>query len=226
MKILLMEDDPGINELLTFHLKSKGYEVVSTVNGQEALEAFNETIQLAILDIMVPKVDGFQVLEAIRRISQIPILFLTAMDSEVDKLKALGLGADDYVTKPFSFMEVLYRVNALIRRAYDYQANKVTKQVIHKGLVFHVAEHSVTLDGQSLELNAKEYELLLYLASNPGQVFTKKQLYEQVWGESFYGDDNTVMVHISRLREKLKDDSKEPLYIKTLKGLGYRMEKS
>lgn len=225
-RILIMEDDQGINQLLTLHLKNENMEVVSTYDGEEALQAFDENFHLVILDVMVPKLDGFQVLKKIRERSTVPVIFLTARTDEIDKLNGLGIGADDYITKPFSVMEVIYRVKANLRRNYEYINHQSTSDVLeHKGLAMDLGEKRITLDGQDVQLNAKEYELLQCFMENPGRVYTKKQLYEKVWDEMYVGDDNTVMVHISRLREKLSDTTKSPRFIKTIKGLGYRMEK-
>lgn len=224
--ILILEDDFGINQLLTSELKNHGFNIVQSFDGEEAIANFNDHIDLAILDIMVPKTDGLEVMKYIRENSNIPILFLTAKDEELNKIHTLGLGADDYITKPFSMIEVLYRIKAQLRRYYDYN-HKQERQVIlkYKDLVLNSETHTLKKGDHFVDLSVKEFELLEALMSNLGQVFTKQQLYEQIWQEEYYGDDNTVMVHISKLRERIGDSSRNPTYIKTIKGLGYRMEK-
>lgn len=223
-KIMILEDDPGINQLLATQLAAEGFEVLQAYDGEEAINLFDSTVDMAVLDIMVPKKDGYQVLEHIRTISHIPILFLTARNDDLDKIRALGLGADDYVEKPFSLIEVIYRCKAHLRRYKQY--HNTTESIIYHGeLCLNRQTFEVTYKNQPLTLNLKEFELLAFFMNNIGQVFTKQQLYEKVWGEDYFGDDNTVMVHISRIRDKLKDDPKKPKYIKTIKGLGYRMEK-
>jgi DNA-binding response OmpR family regulator len=224
-KILLLEDEPGINRLLTLQLQSEGYEVVQAFDGEQAIQYFNNSFHLAILDIMVPKINGFAVLEHIRKDSLIPILFLTARNEDIDKMQALGMGADDYITKPFSLTEIVYRCKAHLRRAFEYTQVRNQSVWSHHDLVLNKDTFEVNLNGAPLQLNVKEFELLTFFMTHVGQVFTKQQLYEQVWQADFFGDDNTVMVHISRLREKLNDNPKRPTYIKTIKGLGYRMEK-
>ncbi len=226
-KILILEDDFAINHLLTQQLKTEGFEVVQSYNGEEALDLFDNSIDLAILDIMVPKINGVTVMKKIRYTSMIPIIFLTAKDEEIDKIRALGLGADDYITKPFSMIEVIYRIKGQIRRFYEYnqhQETDIQTLFTHGDLQLNVIDCILTINGQMIDLGVKEFELLTFFMRHIGQVFTKHQLYEQVWGEEFHGDDNTVMVHISKLREKIGDSSKNPKYIKTIKGLGYRME--
>jgi len=226
-KILILEDDLGINNLITMQLHSEGYEVIQAFDGQEAINLFDNTFDLAILDIMVPIKDGFEVLEHIRKSSIIPIIFLTARDEDMDKMRALGLGADDYVTKPFSIVEVVYRCKAHLRRYLNYSnpTNELSDSVTHGDIYMQRSTFEATLSDEPLNLSVKEFELLWFFTEHIGQVFTRQQLYEHVWGAEYFGDDNTIMVHISRLREKLGENPKQPKYIKTIKGLGYRMEK-
>lgn len=224
--ILILEDDFGINQLISDELKHYGFTVIQSFDGEEAIKKFSPQIDLAILDIMVPKLGGIEVMKHIRKNSNIPILFLTAKDEEVDKIKALSLGADDYITKPFSMIELLYRVKAQLRRYYDYSHQELPQEVMqYKDLHLDTKTHTLKKDGLLIELSVKEFELLEVFMGSIGQVFTKQQLYEQVWQEDYYGDDNTLMVHISKLREKIADSSKNSTYIKTVKGLGYRMER-
>lgn len=225
--ILILEDDFAINQLLSNQLKKEGYEVIQAFDGEEALSKFSSTIDLAILDIMVPKKDGLSVLNEIRKISKIPILFLTAKVEEIDKVLALGLGADDYITKPFSTVEVVYRVKAHLRRYYEYNLDKEASPdiLVHGDLELDMKSFTFKKNGEIVDLGVKEFELLSFFLTHVGQVFTKHQLYEKVWADEFHGDDNTVMVHISKLREKIGDTPKNSKYIRTIKGLGYRMEK-
>jgi len=224
-KVLLMEDDPGINTLLAMQLKAEGYDVCQTYDGQEAIDKFDDSFHLAILDIMVPIKDGYEVLEYIRTRSHIPIVFLTARNEDLDKMRALGLGADDYVTKPFSVVEVVYRVKAHLRRYFQYTTQSTSESVTVQEITIDKIRCEVKFKNQLISLNAKEYEMLLFFMEHPGQVFTKKQLYEKIWSDEYFGDDNTIMVHISRLREKLGDSPKNSKYIRTIKGLGYRLKK-
>lgn len=225
-KVLLLEDDIGINKLLTDQLTKEGITVVRTFDGLEAIQAFDNSIDLAILDIMVPKLDGVEVLSRIRKISNIPVVFLTAKDSEVDKVLGLGLGADDYIIKPFSMIEVVYRIKAHLRRQLNYnQVHDNKKPILNYGdIEIDPNRMIVKVDNRVISFSVKEFELLYFFINSPGQVFTKQQLYEQIWQENYIGDDNTIMVHISRIRDKIQDNPKTPRYIKTIKGLGYRLE--
>ncbi|MBI9013510.1 MAG: response regulator transcription factor [Clostridiales bacterium] len=226
-KILLLEDDLGINNLITMQLQAEGYDVIQAFDGLEAINLFDQTFDLAILDVMVPIKDGFEVLEHIRKSSIIPIIFLTARNEDMDKMRALGLGADDYITKPFSIIEVIYRCKAHLRRYLNYSnpENNVSDIIKHGDICMQKSTFEATLNDESLNLSVKEFELLWFFIEHVGQVFTRQQLYEQVWDAEYFGDDNTIMVHISRIREKLGENPKHPKYIKTIKGLGYRMEK-
>lgn len=227
-KILIMEDDENINQLIKLHLQKEQYQVIQAFNGLEALEKFDETIDLAILDVMVPKKNGVEVLTEIREISTIPIIFLTAKDEDADKVLALGLGADDYVTKPFSVIELISRVKAHLRRSQQYLGTikaDAAALLTNGEIKMDLSTYKVYKDDQEVVVISKEFKLLQFFMENQGRVFTKKQLYENVWEEAYFGDDNTIMVHISRLREKLESNPKEPKLIKTIKGLGYRMEK-
>lgn len=227
-KILLLEDDHGIHQLLSSQLTSEGYQVISAYTGDEAKELFDDSIHLAILDIMVPGASGIEILKFIRESSLIPVLFLTAKDADIDKVMGLGLGADDYITKPFSLIEVVYRVKAHLRRYVDYNEKTVEDEpstLTYGDIHLDIKQYEASFMGESISLSVKEFELLAYFMKHPGQVFTKQQLYETIWDAEYYDDDNTIMVHISRIRDKLKDRGKKPKYIKTIKGLGYRMEK-
>lgn len=225
MNILIVEDEQDIRELLEIHLSKEGYKIFTAEDGVQALNIFeNGDIDIALLDVMIPKIDGFKVLKKIRETSEIPVIFITARDEEADKILGLGLGADDYVIKPFSPIEITARVQAQLRRYYKY-TNKTHKNgVIIGELTLDKESCSIYKNNIELALNPKEYRLLEFILENPGKVYTKKQLYEVVWQSPYYGDSNTIMVHISHIREKIEDDPKNPQYLKTIRGIGYKME--
>jgi len=225
-RILIAEDETDINNLLRLHLINEGYEVTQAFDGMDAWKEFKANeFDLLILDVMMPIIDGFTLLEMIRKESELPILFITARVEESDKILGLGLGADDYVVKPFSPIEVVSRVKAHLRRYLKY-SNK-QHQTIHKNgdIEVNIENYIVLKDQQEVKLNPKEFKILSLLIQNIGRIFTKEQLYENVWGEEYYEDSNTIMVHMSHLRERIEDNPRKPIYIKTVKGLGYRMEK-
>ena len=226
--ILIAEDDKDLRQLLELHLIKEGFIVYAAENGLKALEIFiiNE-INLAILDIMMPGLDGFNLLRKIRETSEIPVMFLTARGEDPDKILGLGLGADDYMVKPFNPIELIARVHSQLRRSYKYKvALKIPDNLIIEigDLTFDKNSYSVYKDDIQLECNGKELKLLQIFMENVGRVYTKKQLYEAVWEEPYYGDDNTIMVHISHLRDKIEDNPKTPQYIKTIRGIGYKLE--
>ncbi|HHV65719.1 MAG TPA: response regulator transcription factor [Peptococcaceae bacterium] len=228
MTILIAEDEMDIRNLVQLNLEREGYVVIAVKDGLEALEVIRkEAIDLAILDVMMPNLDGFNLLRKIRQISNIPVIFLTARGDDMDKVLGLGIGADDYLVKPFSMAELIARVGAQLRRKHQYSLPKQLKpeQVVYGDLVLDKNGCSVYKNGVPVELNAKEYKLLEYLMENPARVFTKKQLYRAVWDEETYYDDNTIMVHISHLRNKIEKDPKNPEYIKTIRGIGYKFHK-
>lgn len=224
--ILIAEDDYDIRKLLRIHVENAGYEVIEACNGLEALDIINKSkVHLLLLDIMMPKCNGFEVIKKLRSNSvYIPIIVITARVEEDNKLLGLSLGSDDYICKPFSYREVISRINVQLRRNYRY--NDDSQQVYENGdLQLDYNQYIVTKNGVQLYLNPKEIKLLEVFMSNPNRVFTKKQLYEKVWNEMYFGDDNTIMVHISMLRDKIEDNPKKPIYIQTIKGVGYRMMK-
>ncbi|MDO9493026.1 response regulator transcription factor [Acetobacterium sp.] len=227
MNVLVAEDENDIRNLLKLHLEENGYTVFSAADGLEALAIFkNNAINLGIFDVMMPRLDGFNLLRKIRETSQIPVIFLTARGSEMDKVLGLGLGGDDYLVKPFSMAELIARVSAHLRRNYEYSDNnQMMKPHLNVGnLCLDEDGCCLYVDGVLVELSAKEYLILQFLMKNPDKVFTKKQLYRQVWEEELYYDDNTIMVHISRLRNKLEADPRNPEYIKTIRGIGYKFQ--
>ncbi|SDC36754.1 DNA-binding response regulator, OmpR family, contains REC and winged-helix (wHTH) domain [Terribacillus halophilus] len=225
--IMLVEDDAQINEMVSDHLKKEGYEVFSVFDGQAALDLFaRKSVDLIILDLMLPSVNGLDMLQLIRRKSMLPILIMSAKDSDVDKALGLGFGADDYIGKPFSLIELTARVKAVLRRSKQYSLPVEEKEqlVQVRDLIIDLNNFSVSKRGEKINLTAKEFQILRLLATSPNQVFTKGQLFESVWKEAYYGDDNVINVHIRRLRGKIEDDASAPMYIKTVWGIGYKME--
>ena len=224
--ILLVDDEDALQKLLTYPLEREGYRVVVARDGQEALERFAaEQPDLVVLDIMLPKVDGLEVCKRLRAKSTVPIIMLTARDDELDKVVGLELGADDYITKPFSIREFRSRIRALLRRAAlpPFGAEVDVEQVIAlDGLRVDVARRTVEVDGHPVQLTYVEFELLRTLASQPGKVFSRKALLEELWGGSEYREPRTIDVHVRHLREKLERDPSDPEYIHTVRGVGYR----
>ncbi|MDE7425597.1 MAG: response regulator transcription factor [Lachnospiraceae bacterium] len=223
-QILIIDDDIDLCKLLKNNLEKEGYSVHFCNNGCIGLtEIQNNTYQLIILDIMLPLKNGYEVLTEIRTSSHVPILMLTAKDEEGDKVSCLRIGADDYLTKPFSNSELLARVSALLRRYIQFTPkNKTNNEIILGKLSINPSRHEVYKNAQKIELTAKEFDLLMFLAKNQGQVFTKKQIYNAVWNDEYTYDDNNIMVHIRRLRKKIEDDPENPIHIITVWGVGYK----
>ncbi|MGL4742574.1 MAG: response regulator transcription factor [Sarcina sp.] len=218
--ILIVEDELRIIILLRDYLKKDGFIVIEASDGEEALKSFSETnIDLVILDIMMPKIDGFEVCKTIRSVSNIPIILLTAREEEEDKLLGYELGADDYVTKPFSPKVLVAKVKALLKRTQTDNINKNLSNF--NGLKINKLSHEVMLDGRELSLSPKEYDLLLYLTSNKGIALSRDKILDNVWGYDYFGDIRTVDTNIKRLREKLLHKSS---YITTVRGSGYKFE--
>jgi DNA-binding response OmpR family regulator len=222
-RILLVDDEQAVQTLLTYPLRKEGYEVVGAMDGQEALHRFGEEhFDLVVLDIMLPKLDGIEVCRRLRTRSQVPIIMLTAKGDEVDKVAGLEMGADDYITKPFSVTEFRSRVKAALRRG-GMATQPASSEPIRAGeLEIDFERRSVTLAGESVRLTYVEFEILAALATAPGRVFTREMLLEHIWGDSTYRDPRTVDVHIRHLREKLESDAKDPEYLFTVRGVGYR----
>ncbi|WP_089610990.1 response regulator transcription factor [Dehalobacterium formicoaceticum] len=226
MKILIADDEIDIRNLIKISLEENGYTVLAAQNGKEAWDILTaQDIDLAILDVMMPVMDGFNLLRKIREHSTIPVIFLTARTDDMDKVLGLGLGADDYLGKPFSVAELIARVRALLRRSNEYLSPKeqTAAAITYGHLSIDKEKCCVFKDGNPIEFGAKEYKLLLYFMENPERVFTKRQLYQAVWDEEFYYDGNTVMVHISRIRSRIEDDPHKPKYLKTIRGIGYKL---
>ena len=222
--ILVVDDEPTILETLAYNLERDGYAIVTAVDGAEALAAFRrEKPDLIVLDLMLPELSGTEVCRIIRRESQVPILMLTARDSEIDKVVGLELGADDYVTKPYSSRELLARIKAVLRRLQEPE--ELVPATLESGPVrMDVERHVVTVNGSHTALPLKEFELLELLLRNSGRVLTRMQLIDRVWGSDYVGDTKTLDVHVKRLRAKVEPDPANPRFIVTVRGLGYKFE--
>ncbi|HDV8364316.1 TPA: response regulator transcription factor [Bacillus cereus] len=226
IRILIADDDKEIRNLLKIYLERELYMVDTAINGEEALHLFNQNnYNLVILDLMMPKIDGIEVCKKLRDKTNIPILMLTAKDHEVDKILGLSIGADDYIRKPFSIHEVIARVKALMRRFLVLGSNNTAQEkttLSFKGLTINLNTYTVHTNKEEISLTGKELELLKFFTSNPGQVFTKTQLFRNVWDDNYIEDDNTVMVHIRKLRKKIEIDPSNPKFIQTIWGIGYK----
>ncbi len=223
-RILLVDDEQSVQTLLTYPLAKEGYEVVSAHDGREALDRFAEQrFDLVVLDIMLPTLDGIEVCRRMRSRSRVPIIMLTAKDDEIDKVLGLEIGADDYITKPFSVREFRSRVRAALRRAEMVGGRPGGEEPIVVGeLRIDFERRAVSMRGEGLRLTYVEFEVLAALARSPGRVHTREMLLEQVWGDSAYRDSRTIDVHIRHLREKLERDPRSPEYLLTVRGVGYR----
>jgi DNA-binding response OmpR family regulator len=225
-KILIVEDDRNLLDTLVYNVKKEGYDVVTSINGEEAVEsARKENPDLIILDIMLPKLNGLEVCRILRKEMTVPILMLTARNEEVDKIIGLEVGADDYMTKPFSMRELIARIRAILRRAgmTVAQPDSVEKTIKIGTLEVDTERHRITVSGKELELSPKEYDLLVFLAVNKGFVFTREQLLEKVWGYDFAGDTRTIDVHIRWLRQKIESNPSKPETLITVRGAGYKL---
>ncbi|WP_286680755.1 response regulator YycF [Tepidanaerobacter sp. EBM-49] len=225
-KILVVDDEKPIVDILKYNLSKEGYNVLTAYDGDEAIEiALKEDPDLILLDIMLPKQDGFSVCKKLREKLTSPILMLTARGEEVDKVLGLELGADDYITKPFSMRELMARVKANLRRMAFSEPDEDSEVIKQGDLELDLKSYVVRKNGKPLDLTFREFELLRYLAAQPGQVFTREKLLEEVWGYEYYGDIRTVDVTVRRLREKVEDDPANPEYIITKRGIGYYFKK-
>ncbi len=224
--ILLVEDDSAIQEMVEKYLIKEGFQITIASDGEEGVLTFLKgSFDLIILDIMMPKLDGLEVVRIIREKSAVPILMMSAKDTDVDKAVGLGLGADDYICKPFSMIELAARVKASIRRSTKYSATEQKEETIEIGdLKIDLINFTVQKKEKQLKLTLKEFEILKLFVKNQNRVFTKAQIYNLIWNEEYYGDDNVINVHMRRLREKIEDDPSNPEYIKTLWGIGYKLE--
>ena len=223
-RVLIAEDEKPISDIIKFNLEKEGYEIITAYDGEDALKkALNEQLELIILDIMLPSMDGFEICKRVREKSSVPIIMVTAKEEEVDKILGLELGADDYFTKPFSIRELVARVKANVRRQeMNINADQQEKEIIkNKDLSIDLMKYEVKKGSTSIDLTVREFELLKFLAKQKDQVFSREQLLERVWGYEYYGDIRTVDVTVRRLREKVEDDSSNPTYIMTKRGVGY-----
>ncbi|EJE7234747.1 TPA: response regulator transcription factor [Clostridium botulinum] len=228
-KILIVDDDKEIVNLIQFHLKNEGYDTLKACNGNEALRLVeNNDIDLIILDIMMPELDGIEICRRVRMVKNIPIIILSAKSSEIDKVIGLSIGADDYVIKPFSTVELIARVKAQLRR-YIYLNNSVKENsqenlINVNGLQINKETLTVKIYGKRVNLTKTEYAIVLLMAENPNRVFPLEEIFERVWKEKYFQGNNTVMVHIARIREKIEENPRDSKIIKTVWGVGYKIE--
>jgi len=229
--ILIADDDKDIGEILKLYLENEGYTVMEAADGNIAWKIIkNNLIDIAVLDIMMPELDGFQLVKRIRTEYNFPVIVLSARGGDNDKILGLGLGADDYMAKPFNPLELVARVQAQMRRFYNLNSSSLkteekSERVKIGDITLDKSSCAVYRKNKEVNLTSTEYKIISYLMEQPGRVYTKGQIFEHVWGDYFDGDDNTVMVHISNIREKIEEDPKNPVYLKTIRGLGYRFEK-
>ncbi len=225
-RILVVEDEESFSEALSYLLGKEGFDVAVAASGPDAIVEFDKNgADLVLLDLMLPGLSGTEVCKQLRTRSNVPVIMLTAKDSEVDKVVGLELGADDYVTKPYSSRELVARINAVLRRQGDISLNEGTTGVLTTGPVrMDVERHLVSINNESVSFPLKEFELLEFLMRNAGRVLTRMQLIDRVWGSDYVGDTKTLDVHIKRLRSKIEADPANPVIIQTVRGLGYKME--
>jgi DNA-binding response OmpR family regulator len=226
-RVLVVDDEANLRHTLSYALRQEGFEVLTAENGEDGLQAFRTTKpELVILDVMLPRLDGFEVCRRIRRESDVPILMLTARDTELDKVVGLEIGADDYLAKPFSMRELVARVRAMLRRARRVNEPEATEVVEIGGLQIDVPKHRVLADGIDISLKPREFDLLAFLMTHPGQVFNRDQILARVWGFDYAGDSRTVDTHVKTLRERLGDDADRPRWLETVRGVGYRFKEA
>lgn len=222
-RILIVDDEPSILTLVEYHLRKAGYAVATAEDGTQALEkARHERPDLIVLDVMLPDLDGFEVCRELRKTANTPIIFLTARDDAIDRIVGLELGADDYLTKPFNPRELTARVKAILRRTNPAQVSSGNDRVEAGEMIIDLRRHEVVLRGEAVALTPKEFELLETLATNPGMAMSREMLLDRVWGNDYFGDARIVDVHISHLREKIEADPGQPVYVKTVRGVGYK----
>jgi DNA-binding response OmpR family regulator len=225
-RILVIDDEPMIVEPVSYNLKQEGFEVVTATDGEAGLKlAETGNFDLILLDLMLPGIDGLEICRTLRKQSEIPIIMLTAKEGEIDRVLGLELGADDYITKPFSMRELLARVKAVLKRTGTAEPVSQGQTINCDGLKIDLLGHEVLVNGEVVNLSSKEFELLRVLASHPGQVLTREQLLDLVWGNDYFGDTRTVDVHIRWLREKIEADPGAPQFILTVRGTGYKFKK-
>ncbi|HEK9103766.1 response regulator transcription factor [Bacillus pfraonensis] len=227
--IIIVDDELEIIEILRLFLEMEGFSILEARDGKSALNLIQKfKVDLAIIDIMMPNINGYELIKIVRKEYKMPIIILSAKNQEMDKIMGLGLGADDFISKPFSLLEVLARIQAQLRRTYDFNVNSLNQersQTYFDDLVLDHRSCILYKQGREIKLSALEYKLLKLFMGEPGRIFTKKQIFENVWSDYYCSDDNTIMVQISRLREKIEDHARNPVYLKTVRGLGYRFAK-
>ncbi len=228
LKILIADDDREIVDLIELYLAGEDYEILKAYDGKACMEMLRQhEISLLVLDIMMPHMDGLEVCRNLRETSNIPVILVSARTAPLDKVQGLSGGADDYITKPFHPLELVARIKAQMRRYTELNPNREEdpREIIIKDLIIHVDEHTVQKGEELCQLTPKEFDILLLLAQNRGQVFSSETLFEKVWKEAAFDQDNTIMVHIRKLRDKLGDNARKPKYIHTVWGVGYKIEK-
>lgn len=225
-KILVADDDTDIREMLCTYFSKEGYETTAVEDGIEALEVLKtENISLVLLDIMMPRLDGYETIVKMREFTEVPVIFLTAKGQQMDKVIGFMKGCDDYVVKPFDFAELSFRIRAILKRTGNAPAEEEASVIRVKDLEINLKEHSVKKEDKIIKLTPTEFEILWLLASNKGRVYSTRIIYELIWKDTFFENDNSVLVHIRHIREKLGDKGKDNQYIKTIWGVGYKIEK-
>ena len=228
LKILIADDDREIVDLIELYLAGEDYEIIKAYDGKECMELLKQhEISLLVLDIMMPHIDGLEVCKNLRETSNIPVILVSAKTAPLDKVQGLSGGADDYITKPFHPLELVARIKAQMRRYTELNPNRgnASREIIIKDLIINIDEHTVQKGDELCQLTPKEFDILLLPAQNRGQVFSSEALFEKVWKEAAFDQDNTIMVHIRKLRDKLGDNARRPKYIHTVWGVGYKIEK-
>lgn len=224
--ILVVDDDKEIVKAIGIYLKNENYEILKAYDGEEAIKIINnEKVDLIILDIMMPKKNGIETLEEIRKDKNIPVILLSAKSEDIDKINGLNYGADDYITKPFNPVELIARVKALLRRCTKFSTNEEKKNIVQSGgIIINDELKKVTVDGKEAKLTPTEYNILLFLTKNKGKVYSIEEIYTNVWDEESYAAENIIAVHIRHIREKIEINPKEPRYLKVIWGVGYKIE--
>lgn len=225
--ILVVDDEKEIRDLIEIYLRNEGFQVIKASDGQEALSIVQQqNVHLIILDIMMPKMDGMNFCRKVRERQEMPIIMLSAKTHDMDKVLGLSTGADDYVSKPFNPIELIARVKSQLRRYIRFaRSHHHADEIVIEDMVINHKTHTVTIDGQEIKLTPREFTILELLARNRGMVFSSEQIYEKAWNDVFYQSDNTVMVHIRKIREKIEENPRKPRFIKTVWGVGYKIEK-
>lgn len=226
--ILVIDDEKEIRDLISIYLKNEGYNVIQASNGEEGLDILRDNqVHLIVLDIMMPKINGMEMCIKVREIAEMPIIMLSAKTQDMDKIMGLTTGADDYITKPFNPLELVARIKSQLRRYMRMSSGMVQNEneIEIGGMLINVSTHEVTVEGKEIKLTPREFSILELLSRNRGIVFSAEKIYEKVWKEQSFQSDNTVMVHIRKIREKIEENPRKPMFIKTVWGVGYKIEK-